>query len=928
MPPLEFSHPQPVDQAAAQHLSQVTPDCSFAREVQTQVSASIAQPMPGAESIMAGPGMGTPLVPGAEQTISPLIQMIMRMPGHIGLASSFFECLGNFFLPQTDMLNLFDPTHFGLHIDLSSVLPGDHSSIDFSLLPHDAPLLDHLGNADLSSAHSLDLASDKLNISLGGHASHFGVDGGSTSLSMGSQFNVSGPAAFGRPQFEGAGGLVSGPSVSENFSADSLASNNRLFSDGAGISSASKNMMMAGGGTQPTTLATPSLAQGASSGALASSANPGLNTLASSGVNTAGASGNGMIDNVSAQASPANNVSYNVFEKLAGNKDILAANSVSDSYHSTIGEIKPDAPSDTVTQSTSSHGSATTGSANPGGLKAKPMSLDGSKVELKADHAKLDNTKIDHPKVEQAQHSASLEHKAEHKLEPKAEAKPEAKMETADHPAGSVHKTEHIDQTATTAHKVDHSQHASGTEHKVEHVQHTASAEHKAEHAQHTATTAHKVEKAEGSQISDATTANKTVDQSNHQTVKPVSHTAAHAAVPAHQPNHTQTANASPADPGHSQVRHVDPEGKHLAAADAPANPAAQGQNDAAQSAASFDAQKQFGDPVKSQPAGDATATGGDSSAHAGDTANTGNTGDATQGQDSGSQLEKAQASVTAKPYTIRSGDCLWNIAKDQLGDATKWSDIYKLNSDVLGSNPSLIHPGVSLQMPGADGAGAGAGSIAHYTVKPGDNLWDIAKNQMGDATKWGDLYKANQDIIGSNPDLIRPGQELTINTGAADPSGAQVTSMNAGPDPAQVSAHAQAPTGAAPMQHAGGEGTVSQTPPQGIQTYGDTPAAGAGPDMQAPAVQHSSDINFDPAPVNHDIQAPQAPSVAPAKVMPVPAQPDAIIPPAHAADLTSPGAISPEAANVAHSLAQGQKSGLVNTNMTSDLMSFINKRR
>lgn len=49
------------------------------------------------------------------------------------------------------------------------------------------------------------------------------------------------------------------------------------------------------------------------------------------------------------------------------------------------------------------------------------------------------------------------------------------------------------------------------------------------------------------------------------------------------------------------------------------------------------------------------------------------------------------------------------------------------------------------------------------YTVKPGDNLWDIAHDKFGDGIKWQDIYKLNQDIVGKNPDLIFPGQELNL---------------------------------------------------------------------------------------------------------------------------------------------------------------------
>ena len=49
--------------------------------------------------------------------------------------------------------------------------------------------------------------------------------------------------------------------------------------------------------------------------------------------------------------------------------------------------------------------------------------------------------------------------------------------------------------------------------------------------------------------------------------------------------------------------------------------------------------------------------------------------------------------------YTVKSGDCLWNIAKKQLGDGSRWKEIYELNKDKI-SNPNLIYPNQSLTMP------------------------------------------------------------------------------------------------------------------------------------------------------------------------------------------------------------------------------------
>jgi nucleoid-associated protein YgaU len=58
---------------------------------------------------------------------------------------------------------------------------------------------------------------------------------------------------------------------------------------------------------------------------------------------------------------------------------------------------------------------------------------------------------------------------------------------------------------------------------------------------------------------------------------------------------------------------------------------------------------------------------------------------------------------------------------------------------------------------------GSGATSTKTYTVKSGDTLSDIAQSEMGDANRWPELYAANKDAVGDNPDMIHPGLELKI---------------------------------------------------------------------------------------------------------------------------------------------------------------------
>ena len=56
----------------------------------------------------------------------------------------------------------------------------------------------------------------------------------------------------------------------------------------------------------------------------------------------------------------------------------------------------------------------------------------------------------------------------------------------------------------------------------------------------------------------------------------------------------------------------------------------------------------------------------------------------------------------------------------------------------------------------------AGASGERSYTVKAGDTLSRIAKEQLGDAGAYMKIFNANKDQL-SDPDKIKPGQVLKI---------------------------------------------------------------------------------------------------------------------------------------------------------------------
>ena len=97
--------------------------------------------------------------------------------------------------------------------------------------------------------------------------------------------------------------------------------------------------------------------------------------------------------------------------------------------------------------------------------------------------------------------------------------------------------------------------------------------------------------------------------------------------------------------------------------------------------------------------------------------------------------------------YIVKSGDTLSGIASKY---GTTYQELARINNI---ANPNVIYPGQVIKING--------GTVEKiYTVKSGDTLSGIA-NKYG--TTWQNIYNNNRDIIGSNPNLIKPGQILKV---------------------------------------------------------------------------------------------------------------------------------------------------------------------
>ena len=145
-----------------------------------------------------------------------------------------------------------------------------------------------------------------------------------------------------------------------------------------------------------------------------------------------------------------------------------------------------------------------------------------------------------------------------------------------------------------------------------------------------------------------------------------------------------------------------------------------------------------------------------------------------------------ATGSTRYKTYTVEPGDRLIDIARDEYGDGKLWKAIVAANPDLedpdrllvgqklklppLEQARRLLHPGASAEIakpalrPTAQPGGAKTKPTAGttYVVGPGDSLIKIARNVLGDASRWKEIYEMNRDELDS-PDLIVPGMKLRL---------------------------------------------------------------------------------------------------------------------------------------------------------------------
>lgn len=87
-----------------------------------------------------------------------------------------------------------------------------------------------------------------------------------------------------------------------------------------------------------------------------------------------------------------------------------------------------------------------------------------------------------------------------------------------------------------------------------------------------------------------------------------------------------------------------------------------------------------------------------------------------------GSPTITAAASSRLRPgrmYVVEEGDTLYDIARYELGAASRWPEIYELNQGRLGRDMDYLRPGTKLSLPASPTAAA-----EQFAEQPGTTIW------------------------------------------------------------------------------------------------------------------------------------------------------------------------------------------------------------
>lgn len=217
-------------------------------------------------------------------------------------------------------------------------------------------------------------------------------------------------------------------------------------------------------------------------------------------------------------------------------------------------------------------------------------------------------------------------------------------------------------------------------------------------------------------------------------------------------------------------------------------------------------------------------------------------------------------------PYTVKPGETLFSIARERLGDVTRWREIFELNKERLES-PDQVKADMVLMLPSrgatapapaaaatparsaapapmpAANALAGRAPLVHV-LQAEETLGSVALKYLGAASRWPEIYELNKDRI-ADPNRVQAGTVLRLPANAVRPTASAPT--------------ASAPTASAPTASAAASAPSAVPTPAPVTQLG---ASSAPPSAAAAAMAAAGSPS--PAASEGTVAAAAEPSIRP----------------------------------------------------------------
>ena len=142
--------------------------------------------------------------------------------------------------------------------------------------------------------------------------------------------------------------------------------------------------------------------------------------------------------------------------------------------------------------------------------------------------------------------------------------------------------------------------------------------------------------------------------------------------------------------------------------------------------------------------------------------------------------VSRSPGAVPTTPSAVRThvvapGDTIAILAEVYYGSQSYTGYLLKVNPKVdpqrlLVGTALLVpeKPGDMSVVPAAEGkktasAAGPTGGGEMYTVRPGDSFYRIARNALGDESRWREVFDLNKDLVEGSPDHLKVGQVLKL---------------------------------------------------------------------------------------------------------------------------------------------------------------------